>query len=284
MKKGVLLFAYNSKQLDYGLLAVISAGLAKKHLKVPVSLVTDKSTIEWLSMSSVKEKAEEIFENIIITDRPETNNTRILNDGNSQETIPFINSNRSSVWDLTPYDTTLMIDSDFLIFSDRLSQYWDLPNDLMISTGMKDIAGHRVGFLDKHISPTGVKMFWATTVMFKKTDQSKLFFDTVKHIKNNYQHYADLFRFDARQYRNDISFSVAKHILDGFREETENNLPEILTTIDKDMLYTVSDQSKLIFLLNESQNFSISSVANIDIHVMNKQSILRNSERLLKLI
>ena len=48
MNTGVLIFAHNSRDVDYALTAVISAGLAKKYLKVPVSLVTDSPTLEWM--------------------------------------------------------------------------------------------------------------------------------------------------------------------------------------------------------------------------------------------
>jgi hypothetical protein len=40
MTKGVLIFAHNSPDVDYGLMATIAGGLAKKNLGVPVSLVT----------------------------------------------------------------------------------------------------------------------------------------------------------------------------------------------------------------------------------------------------
>ena len=62
-------------------MAVISAGLAKKQLQVPASLVTDKSTIDWMKESNIYNKATEVFEKIIEVDRPDTVNTRRLNDG-----------------------------------------------------------------------------------------------------------------------------------------------------------------------------------------------------------
>jgi hypothetical protein len=52
MKNGCLIFAHNNRQIDYSLLALISGGLAKKNLKVPISLVTDKSTVDWLFSKS----------------------------------------------------------------------------------------------------------------------------------------------------------------------------------------------------------------------------------------
>ena len=286
MKKGILVYAHNSRAVDYALMAVISGGLAKKHLQVPVSLVTDPSTVEWMRESKILEKATEVFENLIIVDRPITDNTRRLSDGESSEVIPFLNSNRSSAWDLTPYDRTLLIDGDFLIFSNSLNEYWDVDADVMIGESINDICNsNRLGYLDRYISDVGVKMYWATTVMFTKNQTSKLFFDTVNFVKENYDYYADVFRFNSRQFRNDVAFSVAKHILDGFEEQPENMLPPVLTLLDKDYLHSV-EGNKLICLTSPKldSNFCVSALEGVDIHVMNKQSIYRNKEKLLELI
>ena len=286
MKKGGLIFAHNSREVDYALLAVISGGLAKKNLGIPFTLVTDDATIEWMKTSNIWDKANDIFENIISTPRPETLNTRRLNDGNESKTIPFINADRASVWDLTPYDRTLLLDSDYLIFSDSLNNYWDVDESVLISKSMNDIRGDRIGFLDKHVSETGVHLFWATAVIFTKNEESKTFFDYVKHIRNNYEQYGDIYRFSPHQYRNDISFSVSKHFLEGFTTDTSNALPSLLTTTDKDMLADIKG-NKLYFLINDPLNqesFTACSIKDTDVHVMNKQSIVRNKNKLLELI
>jgi hypothetical protein len=286
MKKGILIYAHNSRAVDYALMSIISGGLAKKYLKVPASLVTDPSTIEWMRESNILEKATSVFENLIVVNRPQTDNTRKLSDGESSEVVPFLNSNRSSAWDITPYDRTLLIDSDFLIFSDRLSEYWDVDTDVMIGESINDICDNdRLGYHDRYISDVGVKLYWATTVMFTKNQTSKLFFDTVDLVKENYEYYADVFRFDGRQFRNDIAFSIAKHILDGYEETAHSNLPPVLTLLDKDILHSV-DGDKLTLLTSPrlDSNFCAASITGLDLHVMNKQSIHRNKDTLLELI
>jgi hypothetical protein len=229
--------------------------------------------------------SEKIFDKIILTERPKTENYRNLNDGNEHDNVPFVNSNRYSVWNLTPYDRTLLIDSDFLIFSDRLKPYIKSSDDLMISRAMNDLGENRIGTLDRYVSDTGPNLYWATNVIFNKNENTKVFFNLVDYIKENYSYYADLFRFYPKPYRNDISFSIALHILNGFRTTFESSLPPILTTIDKDILASV-DSEKLIFLINQGSidEFVAASCHRQDVHVMNKQSIIRNKESLLKLI
>jgi hypothetical protein len=286
MKKGIVIYAHNNRKVDYALMSLISGGLAKKNLNVPVSLITDESTVDWMKESNIFQKSQEVFENIILTDRPDTGNQRRLHDGINNDVVPFINSDRYSVWDLTPYDRTLLIDSDFLIFSNHLNEYWSVDQDIMISPAINDIFDqNRLGYHDRYVSDAGVKLYWATTVMFTKNQKSKFFFDTVAHVKDNYKFYADLYRFDDRQYRNDISFSVAKHIYDGFETVDQKTLPPVLTAIDRDILIKVENQ-KLTFLINHSldENFCAASISNLDIHVMNKQSIYRNRDSLMEII
>lgn len=284
MNNGVVIFAHNSDKLDYALLALISGGLARKHLTVPVSLITDSSTVGWMKEANYYSEATRIFDNIIVTDMPVTQNTRVLNDGHASQLIPFINSNRHSVWNLTPYDTTLLIDSDYLIFSDNLNNFWNSTHSVLISQGMNDIKGDRIGKLDQRISETGIKMFWATTVMFKKDQYSKSFFQLVDHIKTHYIFYADLFGFNPAQYRNDISFSIAKHIMNGFVEILDDTLPQILTVLDKDVLHSINNSSKITLLLSDRDDFIPATITDTDVHILNKQSIIRHKKDFLKLI
>jgi len=240
-----------------------------------------------MKSSGIYEKAESVFEHIIEVERPKTDNTRRLYDGIENKVVPFVNANRSSAWDVTPYDRTLLIDSDFLIFSDRLSEYWNVEEDFLISKAMNDIVDtDRLGFHDRYITDTGVHLFWATTIMFTKNSYSKSIFDMVDFVRSRYDYYGDLFRFSTRQYRNDISFSVAKHILDGFETNTTMSLPPVLTTLDKDSLVDVSESGALRFLVTPTlnSNYCLASVKDRDIHVMNKSSITRNINSLLRLI
>jgi len=286
MNKGVLIFAHNNPDIDYGLMAIIAGGLAKKNLQVPVSLVTDKWTIAWLKESNMHSRAVEIFDKIIEVPKPVTKNTRRLHDGFDSATVSFENSNRYSAWDLSPYDKTLLIDSDYLIFSNSLNEYWDVDAPVMMSKSMNDIVGDRAGILDNRVSETGIHMFWATTVMFTKNKESRFFFQLVDFVRDNYRYYADLFRFNSKQFRNDIAFSVAKHIMNGFETEFTYTLPPVLSVFDKDMLINVNDD-KLIFLIDKPHDcgsFWASTTNAVDVHIMNKQSIIRHKDALLELI
>ena len=285
MKRGILIFAHNSRDVDYALMSLVSAKFAKTNLQVPISLIVDKFTVEWMQASDIYSLSQEIFDKIIVIEKPITQNTRVLNDGYTSKTVPFVNSNRASVWDLTPYDRTLLIDSDLLIMSNRLNEYWKVDSNVMLSPAMQDVRGDRKGILDSWVSETGIPLYWATTVMFTKNNESKIFFDLVDVIRTNYNYFADLFRFNPKQYRNDISFSIAKHMLNGFENRGED-LPPILTLLDKDLIHSI-DKNQLRVYLNDSMSEDhvvIASIKDLDVHVMNKQSIIRNAKEFLEIL
>lgn len=283
MNKGIVLFAHNNRQIDYAKISILTAKLAHKNLQVPVSLITDPSTISWMKESEIFETAVKLFDKIIITQRPSENNMRNFGDGKNFTSAPFSNGNRFNVYDLSPYQRTLLIDTDFLILSDNLNNYWNVDSDLMMAPKYNDILGNdRVGYLDSNISETGVNMYWATTVMFTKNEHTKTFFDLVDYVKQKYKMFSDVYRFNPIIYRNDIAFSIAKHIMNGHQPIQEYNLPDIFSVTDKDMLSDVKNNSLQFLIYHKDKNIA-ASVKDKDVHIMNKFSITRNYDKLMEL-
>jgi hypothetical protein len=65
MTRGALIFAHNNRDIDYVLMSLISGGLAKKHLGIPVSLISDRSTLEWSKAAGTYSQLEQVFDKII---------------------------------------------------------------------------------------------------------------------------------------------------------------------------------------------------------------------------
>lgn len=272
MTKGCLLFAHNGV-IDYGSQAVLAARLAIKHLGVPVSLVTDQETLDSIRLPLP-------FDKVILTSKPDTTNWRYLSNGASSEIVEFINSNRSSAYDLTPYDRTLLIDTDFLIMSDTLNKYWDDADDFLITDRMVDLTYLGQDQTDYVISSYSINMLWATNIMFTKNDRTRLIFDLVDYIKDNYLYYSQLYDFPVTQYRNDFAFSIACHMLGAY-----GTLPSPIFIRDVDSLIKV-DQDRLLFMLkdyNKQDNYLLLRTQRQDIHLMNKRNLLDNFDALMEL-
>jgi hypothetical protein len=285
--KGVLLFAHNNTEMDYIKFAVLSGSLVKKFLDVPVSLVTSKGSYGWFSKSNSKYK--DIFDKIIFTDSitTYTNQKRNFYDGSTDYKIGnFDNGYRSLCYELSPYDKTLVIDTDLLILNDRLKTIWDTDCDFMINRFHYDLSRDRDGFEFKKISDYSINFYWATAFYFEKTETTKIFFDLCQHILENYNFYKFVYQIDAGLVRNDYIFSIAIHIMGGFSNKVPPmKLPcDIYYTLDTDNLFDISEKNELIFLIQKKNllgEYIISKTTNQTVHIMNKYSLGRNFDKLL---
>lgn len=274
MKQGCLIFAYNG-QLDYGSQAILAAKLVIKNLNLPVSLVTDQATLLSLSDSAV-------FEHIIIQENVGANKRNLHNGPEISNQIDFKNSNRSSAYELSPYDRTLVIDSDFLVLSNVLRPYLDCDHDFLICSGMKDMYPNRPGS-NVLLNPSSIPMLWATAMVFNKTPEVNTLFQLVDHIKENWNYYSALYKFNAERFRNDYAFSVACHLMGGFGvDKFYIDLPAPILFTDKDKLIKVSNDGSLTVLLSFNKDLLVRTY-NQDIHMMNKYDILVNIDQLTEL-
>ena len=112
MKNGVLIFAQNNSSVDYIKLAIFAAKQAKKYLDLPVSVVTDSPT--WL----LESQPDHPFDKIIEVHDPSLRQKKVFFDGSLfSKTLEWKNFARNQAYTLSPYDTTLVIDSDYIINS-----------------------------------------------------------------------------------------------------------------------------------------------------------------------
>ena len=261
MTKGCLIFAYDGDVL-YGPQAVIAAQLVTKHLRLPVSLVTDSATVSKLSDVSM-------FEQVFIQEVGNVTNTRVLGDAK----VIWKNTNRSSAYDITPYDRTLVIDSDFLVFSDRLAQYINSDADFMICPSMNNNP--------MLLNPNSIPMLWATNIIFNKTPEVQSLFNLIDYIKDNWTYYGALYKFNTIRFRNDFAFSIASHILGGEGiSQFHTNLPSPVMFGDKDTIVKISKQG--VTVLTEKNE--LVKTAGQDIHVLNKYTILDYCDQLRELL
>ena len=280
MKNGCLLFAHNG-DIDYGSQAILSAALVKKYLNVPVSLISDKETIKEINLKFTHNP----FDNIIEIEKPNNNNRRRLYDRETQDykLFNFINGNRHSAYELTPYDRTLVIDTDFLVFSNNLSKYWNC-DDFFINPGMLLLQDETTAPTEHKVGTYSIDMLWATNIVFSKNKETKVFFDLIEYIKQEYYYYSNLYEFHSGQYRNDFVFSIACHIMSGHGlDPWHKELPIPLFFDDKCEILKVKDNGDIIFLIEKQDKHILARSSQQDVHIMNKSSLLKNLNQLLKL-
>lgn len=275
MSKGVLLFAQGNPEIDYVKLAVFSAKRIKKFLGVPVSIATDSK--DWL-LDSHPESLE-IFDKIISNGAANYQTKRCYDGTMYSKDIFWNNLSRSDCFDLSPYNETLVLDSDYLISSKNLNNVWNNQQDFLIYRSSYDLAQWRDTSSFSYINSYAVPFYWATAFYFKKNKANQSFFRLVKHIRDNWTYYRILYLIDSPLFRNDFAFSIAIHIMsDSIDNFSFSSLPgKLYYTLDRDILLD-SKEAELKFLLEKEKyngEYTLAKTDNLDIHVMNKFSLSR---------
>ena len=274
MSKGAFLIARNNGHIDYVKQAVFLAKRIQKYLDIPVTVATD-------SVDYLKDSFDtKVFDQIISLDNTKESNMRYFFDGSlSKKTASFKNNNRASVYDLTPYDDTLLLDTDYIISNDLLKSCFTSKSDFLIYKKSNDIAKVRDESEFDKISDTSVDFYWATVVFFRKTETNKTFFNLVAHIEQEWNHYRRVYQITSSLFRNDFAFSIAIHIMNGFQAgDFAQQLPgSMLYTIDRDILWQLKED-EMMFLVEKKDylgEYTALTTVGQNIHVMNKISLNR---------
>ena len=275
MSTGAVIFAQNNNSIDYVKMAGYAARRIKQHLDIPVSIITNSRG--WLESLGL----ESVFDKIIdISDDPEMFNYRRMNDGTlSHRIIDWKNYDRSSIYELTPYEKTLVIDSDYIVASEFLKESLQKDADLQLYKESFDLVSWRQNTEFEKINPYSIDFYWATVFVFQKNIRTKSFFELITYIKSHWRYFVTLYNLTSPLYRNDIAFSIAIHIMNG---NDNGNFAEIFPgrlcfTSDRDVLITIKDDTMKFLIEKEDYLGEYTAVksTNVDVHIMNKDSLNR---------
>jgi|TARA_B110000503_G_C7065633_1_gene378626 hypothetical protein len=273
MTKGVILIARNNSSIDYIKQAVFCADRIIRYLNIPVSLITDN--ISYLE----KHYPTHPFDQLIEIDNTIDYTRKGYKDGlYSSTNLEFKNTARSNVYTLTPYNETIVMDTDYIISNDILNNCFDQTSDIMMYKDAVELSNWRDLSEFKYISPNSIDFYWATVVFFRKSEITETFFNLVTHIQQTYQHYRNVYQIKNGTFRNDFAFSIAVHIMNGHKSGNFiKQLPGTLYYItDRDICHSIDD-TKFKFLVEkqDSSGYYPVTIANSSMHVINKFSLNR---------
>jgi hypothetical protein len=272
--RGVVVIARNNRQLDYVKQAFHLAKRVKKYLNLPTTIITD-------SADYLKEAYDyKVFDQIVTIPYEQSKNSRNFYDGTmSQKKAEFKNETRSSVFDLSPYDETLLVDSDVVISNDKFLNCFESKDDFLIYRSSYDLSQIRKYNEFEFISDSTIDFYWATVVFYRKTETNRIFFDLVKHIQDNWNHYRRVYAISSPLFRNDFAFSIAIHIMNGYQKgDFASPMPgKLFYTFDRDILWDL-DEDKFTFLVEKKNylgEYHAIKIQGQNVHVMNKFSLDR---------
>ena len=274
--KGVLLFAFNNVEIDYIKQAIFCAKKIKEHLKLSVALVTDN--ISYLETAYPFYK--KYIDVVLLVPKEKTTQLKNFSDGAySLKKLEWKNQSRPGCYEISPFDETIVLDVDYITCNDNLLNCFKIDEEFLIYKNPIDVANtvRNINSFDR-ISDRSIDMWWATGFYFKKSPFMKMYFDLVKHIKENWTYYRLIYQIPNTNYRNDFSFSIAIHILRGFQESFwPVTMPGTMyMSFDTDILEKL-DGNALTIIADYKNNASYMavSVKDANVHVMNKFSLGR---------
>ena len=295
MSRGIVLYGVNNGSVDYIQLAVMAAAFIKHNMPgTSVCLITDdhskkyhdgkgrwELTKYFSHIKFVPEDFKEQFEN-----------TRHFKDTRYYHIEDrFRNESRSLAYDLSPFDETLLLDSDYLICNDVFRHVWGSSEEIMMNNKATSLLHKPLNGPEFRLNPFGIRMYWATAIYFKKGEKAKMLFNLVEHIKDNWEFYKLSYDFPGNIFRNDYAFTIAIHILNGHIESTDYVAPlpddTILTALDTDQFFKINSASDIsIFANNPKENwkFYLSRLKGLNVHCMNKLSLINNMEHIMEVI
>jgi len=274
MSNGAVIFAHNNTGIDYTKLAVFSAMRVKEYLNIPVSVITDNS--EYL----LAQYPNHPFDQIIKISPTEVSSQRLFYDGTMSSTrLEWKNLTRHQIYELTPYDKTLVLDSDYVVSSTNLKLAFERDASFQIFKQSFDISDWRTTRPYERINEYSIPFYWATVFVFTKDHLTQAFFDLVTYIKQNWIYFRTLYGIDQAAFRNDFAFSIAINIMNGKMEgDFALELPGKMCFIeDKDILVELKGDA-MKFLLQKKDHlgeYTAAKTIGLDMHVMNKPSLSR---------
>ena len=256
MNNGILVYAFNNQKIDYIKQAKQLAIRAKHYLDLPTTLITDQQI------------HDECFDNVVVYDDVNTISNKTYRNRNQSHNLSFKNCARIFAFDHTPYDKTIILDSDILICNDQYAKCFEQSDDLLMYDSATDITGIRTTEEFEFVSDIGCKFYWATCVYFEKTKKVEVFFNLLQHVFENYAYYKVLYDLPTNVYRNDYAFSICAHILNDFNQgDVIGKFPgSLYHSTDRDSLIKIQDDN-LLFVTEK--NTAVKTKA-VNVHCMNK--------------
>ena len=245
MTRGVLLFCFDTEHTKYHKILEKCVHLIRRNIKLEITVITDYKTFRKINpLGFINYKFIE----------PEP--------GNKKMNLPWNNKDRHKAYELSPYDTTLVMDIDYFCYTDNLLQFMDTGYDFLVPDQVHDLT-QRNTFHQRVWSM--IPMVWATVFVFRKTAKAKQIFDMIKYVKQHYQYFNELYRIYAKNLRNDYVFAIALQQLNGF--VGYDKFPFALSTLPPDCDIVKMTDDGIAWRYDNQINW----IEQQDVHVLNKE-------------
>ncbi len=290
--KGLLYYAHNNEIINYLRLAICSALTARYQLNdFRAMVVTDKYSLESLSKTD-RNLLGDLFEFIKIDNTffDRKNYRSVMYVYENKGTQPWYNRTRPNAYEDSIYDETILVDADFIFQDNLLDNIWGSENPVIMSKKtiplITQATAKKTNLPEEEmISNFTIPLYWATIVYFNRDQFAKEFFSKINEIHKSYSYYKSLFQIDDSLYRNDYSFSIALHLMNGYvLAGPEFEFPfKFIMVSTMDRVYRI-DKGSTKFILHTRlwpAQWHLFNVKGLSYHCLNKISLLMKYEQFL---
>ena len=246
-KKGIVIYNYNSPTMNYT--AMTEKCIAQCRLycpDIPIAVIGDKVDTADINIS-----------------HPCPSNIH-----NIQGAKVWYNLARSSVYDLTPFETTVVIDSDYMVFDNCLMSLFDSDQPVLV---------HKNYFNVLHCESTNLQvgtsylpMLWATVLKFEKPDENvRQMFKSWKQVIKNYRYYAVMWRLNRKMIRNDHALTIALAQTLNFGPNDHCVIPYDIVTCPQDMIVEEINTDHIVM----KDQHGVCKITQ-SCHILNKESLV----------
>lgn len=246
--KGIILFSFNTPECEYSRITEKCIELLRIHCPdIPIVVVGDKiiKSANWT----------------ILSDDPPSNLHNL--DGLKQ----WKNLARVDAYELSPFERTVVIDSDYLVYDDCIMKLFESNQSVLAHRSWCDLNYLNVSNLP--IGKSLLDMLWATVLMFDKSTEVKQMFTHWYDIIKNYQYYAGLFGLNKRMVRNDHAFTLAMAKIQNYGPVDHAIIPWDIITANQNIEVKKISNNEIV-LEDQHGEFTV----NQSIHILNKESLL----------
>jgi hypothetical protein len=196
---------------------------------------------------------------------------------NADSSATWFNRGRCRAYDLSPYDQTLVLDTDYIVASDRLKILFETDQDILCHRHVLDVTERRNFAADTRFGSVEMPMWWATVLYFRKSALAQSVFEMMRMIEDNWYHYSRIYKFSQDLYRNDYAISIALNTVYGHVEDSIPSIPWPLFTSFYDVYLNHLDldrfQLNYVRMVDNQERHQRMILENCDLHVMNKPDL-----------
>jgi len=258
MTTGAVIFAFNNEQTDYVRMAAWSADNIHRHLDIPVAVVTNE-----------KNPAGDF--DCVIYAESESGGTRYFDD--YKATVTWHNASRIDTFELSPWDQTLVLDADYVVASDNLKIMLNTSHDFLCYKNAYDVTMITDFTGLNNFGTYQLPMWWATVMIFRRTQQTEFIFDSMQMVREHWQHYRDLYGIQNKTYRNDFALSIALGIVSGHTWHIDSIPGGLATAMPQHRLSLLDTDHYLVEYTDQQGKNKNITWAGMDFHAMGKSHL-----------